>query len=317
MFRLLSEHSACWEEFNLEFISELLPLLAALRNRVPSLKRLWLSGEDLESLTAAQSIDYFQSAPSLVDFGNQYFTPFLLPFQQLTRCQLDGPLHRHLTILKLTPNLIEARLEINLEGPVSDEIRLYVSHGTALCFLRAPALTEIALAVVIEDDIDDELGFLESFVDRSACPLRRLSLSGFPAHTTIKMLEKFPFISELVIAVEDSYGQKEDVNDLIWILTLVTGKSLIAPQLCSLFFGCEGDSCINHELYLEMLKSRWEAKSALQNAALVTVSCGPEPATLCGLHSLRREGLNIFLVNGVEASLEICRWFYATTWVLD
>ncbi|KAJ7231048.1 hypothetical protein B0H12DRAFT_218789 [Mycena haematopus] len=40
MFRLLSEHSARWEEFNLEFISELLPLLAALRNRVPLIEEI-------------------------------------------------------------------------------------------------------------------------------------------------------------------------------------------------------------------------------------------------------------------------------------
>ncbi|KAJ7231031.1 hypothetical protein B0H12DRAFT_1240046 [Mycena haematopus] len=305
MFRLLSEHSERWEELSLGVTSDLFPLLAALHNRVPSLKRLWLQGED-ESLTAAQSIDYFQSAPSLLDFGNQ-----------------------QLAILKLAQNVVEARLD-NIPDdeswPISDEIfdlphlrRMYVSHVKALSFLRAPALTGIALADLTEDGIDDELGFLESFVDRSACPLRRLSLIAVPAHATIKILEKFPFITELAIAIEASaVFRKEDpnVNELMSSLTLsrVTGSSLIAPHLHSLFFGCPETSCINYELYFEMLKSRWEAKSALQNAALATELFGPDPATLTGLYSLRREGLNISVVNGVEASTEISSWLYGTTW---
>ncbi|KAJ7235630.1 hypothetical protein B0H12DRAFT_136639 [Mycena haematopus] len=322
MFHLLSSHSARWEEFSLGFTSELLPLLAPLRNRVPSLKSLWLQGKDLKSLPAAQSIDCFQSAPSLVDFGNQYFTPLLLPFHQLTHCQLDGPLDRLLAVLKLALNIVEAHLEIDIgdeSWPAPGEIvnlphlrRMYVSHAKTLTFLRAPALVGIALVVLIEDDIDDDLGFLESFIDRSACPLRRLSLSSTPAHTTIKILEKCPCISELAIAADD---RNEDVDDLISSLTLspVTGSSSIAPQLRSLSFGCQGNSCINYELYLEMLKSRWAAKSALQNATLVTEFRGPDPATLCGLQSLRREGLNIFLVNGVETSEEIYGWLYAKT----
>ncbi|KAJ6467141.1 hypothetical protein C8R47DRAFT_1056187, partial [Mycena vitilis] len=41
MFRLLSEHSVRWEELSMRITSNLAPLLAALRGRLPALRQIW------------------------------------------------------------------------------------------------------------------------------------------------------------------------------------------------------------------------------------------------------------------------------------
>jgi hypothetical protein len=42
VFNLLSQHSSRWEELSFGLTSELVPTLAALHDRLPSLRRLWV-----------------------------------------------------------------------------------------------------------------------------------------------------------------------------------------------------------------------------------------------------------------------------------
>ena len=42
MFQLLSQHSSRWEELSIGLTTTVTPLLAALRDRIPSLRRLWV-----------------------------------------------------------------------------------------------------------------------------------------------------------------------------------------------------------------------------------------------------------------------------------
>ncbi|KAF7345514.1 ABC protein [Mycena venus] len=327
MFELLSEHSSCWEELSLRLTSSLVPLLPALHGRIQSLKRLWVEWDGPESQTAVQSIDCFDSAYSLLDFGgyNQYrFIPFALPTHQLTRYYLDGPWEEHKRNLKLSLGLVEARIVTRFNDelwPHTNEIidlpylrRLYVSNVKILDYLTAPVLEGLTFGV--KQDIPSDI-FLESFLDRSACFLRRLCVRGFTdATTATKILQRLsPSLTELIITA--LVDHTEAVNRIMSALTVsqVSETTVVAPQLRCLSFGCEDSRSMDYSVYLEMLKSRWRAKNrALTTAALVTEGPGPDPVTLHDIDALRLEGLDILVAEGQEAQVEMNRWFYGPTW---
>ncbi|KAJ7113998.1 hypothetical protein C8R44DRAFT_229803 [Mycena epipterygia] len=110
MFHLLAEHSSRWEELRVSLTSDLFPLLASLRHRLPSLRRLWIQWSDPKSQVGAESINCFEVAPSLLNagFSNRHrHVPILLPAHQLTRYYLEGPWEMHAGMLKLARNLAE------------------------------------------------------------------------------------------------------------------------------------------------------------------------------------------------------------------
>ncbi|KAJ6481625.1 hypothetical protein C8R45DRAFT_307881 [Mycena sanguinolenta] len=323
MFELLLKHSSRWDELSLGMTSALLPLLATLRDRIPSLQRIWIQSDDLHA--EAQSLDCFEIAPSLVDFGvnsSHRFLSFAFPVQQLTRYRLDGPLHRHLTILGLARNLIQAHIIVDFDDELPVEkteiIRLpylrwmFVSHALALDYLEAPALEGFG-SCVFPEDTDIDMGHLESFLGRSECTLQRFCLRDCDAHTIVEILRRFPFITELVIS-DESHSQ-EDFELLMSTLT----SPQVAPQLHALSFASEDSSGVtDYSMYPKMLRARWEVDgSALTNAALlVEESGGPDSGTLQGLHALRMEGLDLLILEGPVALKEMYTWFYSSTWML-
>ncbi|KAJ7498125.1 hypothetical protein B0H11DRAFT_1998782, partial [Mycena galericulata] len=217
MLNLLSKHSTRWEELSVELTAELAPHLAALRGRLPALRRLWVQWDGPDSQVGLSPIDCFQTAASLVDIVifNQYrFVPILLPIhQQITRYDLDAPWETHREILKLAPNLVEGRIVIAFDDspwPESPSAtidllclrRLYGNDVHILEYIRAPALEEVALRFEEEDGpyMDH---YLETFLTRSSCPLRRLCLGGSPnADSTAQILRKCPSITEIAIVIE-------------------------------------------------------------------------------------------------------------------
>ncbi|KAJ6471865.1 hypothetical protein C8R45DRAFT_936534 [Mycena sanguinolenta] len=314
-FELLSQHSLRWEELAIGITPDIIPFLASLRGRLSSLKRLWIqwNGED-ERLTEGHPIDCFQTAPSLVEFGvssHDNFEPVSLPTHQFTYLELDGLIwERHEGLLQLAQHLVEARITFEDAGPWLDIIelpqlrRLHVSYANALNNLKAPALEELSFWVAFQEPLD--ISALETFIDCSACRLRRLTLRGFPhANTTIQMLQKSAFITELVIAIKEASAGPE-IDLLISKLTPSQG-TITAPQLRSFFIGCEEDSCLDYKMYLEMLKFRLGARSALRSAALLVERHGPDPETLGGLEALRREGMDLLIIKGKEVTTEYVR----------
>ncbi|KAJ6568427.1 hypothetical protein DFH09DRAFT_1155367 [Mycena vulgaris] len=337
IFLSLAKRSFFWEELSISLTSNLFPLLSTLRNRVPSLRRLWMHWDGAESQKAVRYIDCFQSAPSLFEAGirNQWRTfPILLPSHQLTRYQLDGPWKIHEGVLKLAFNLVEARIEVLFDKepwphqgeaiPLRRLRRLYVSETTILNYLKAPALQEIA----IYTRGDGAAGLqhpLESFLVRSACNLRRLCFRGSPiAREVSETLQKFTSITELAIVTCHPRGDfptlYQAANAIIYDLTVdpfITPSGVLAPHLSGIDFGCESETYINYGLHLKMLESRWRAaECALKAAALVTESGPrPEPVTLAGFHSLCAEGLDLLLMNGSEGSEAIVNgWNYTGRW---
>jgi hypothetical protein len=118
MFQLPLQHSSRWRELNLGLTSTVVQLLTSLRERLSSLKKLWIQWYGPESQSAVQFIDCFESASSLVDFGvynESRFIPVAQPISQLTRYQLDGPWEEHKRILKLAPNLVEADITADFD----------------------------------------------------------------------------------------------------------------------------------------------------------------------------------------------------------
>ncbi|KAJ7902473.1 hypothetical protein B0H13DRAFT_2513259 [Mycena leptocephala] len=324
----LARHSLRWEELSLGLTPELLPSLSALRDQVPSLRRLWLEWDGSE-IETVETIDCFQTASALVDasVGNDlHFLSITLPIHQLTRYQLNGPWEIHQGILKLAPNLVEARIELNDEDrwPDSTEIidllrlrRLYVSNVRALKYIRVPALEELALWIEETEDSDLRTLF-HSLLDRSSCRLRRVCLRGSPtAGATTEILQNFSFVTELVF-INDCYA-REEVDSLMTTLTIpnLAGSTAIAPQLSLMYFGCSDKDCIDYSVYLSMLKSRWKAEGcALKAAALLTsLGPGPDASILQGLRALRREGLDLLLLEGEDAKDEMFRLAHIPVWI--
>ncbi|KAF8211019.1 hypothetical protein K438DRAFT_1808639 [Mycena galopus ATCC 62051] len=319
LFRLLLQHSPRWEELSLGMTDTIVPLLTAHRGHFSSLKRLWIRSSF--EISDAPSLDCFQSAP-LVDVGlvNGFsFLSITLP-PQITRLHLQGhSWERHLGILKLVPNLVQAHLDFRSLFPAQkDKIielpclrRLYVSRPQTLHYLRAPALEE--LAIWPERGDTDLVSLLYSFVGCSACPLRRLCLAGSPEPETMTIiLEKLSSITELFIVAPPWAA-----DALVTTLTAskLAGGTMVAPQLRALFIGSLDNGQINDQAYLKMLRARWEGKaegSALESAGLV---CRETylAATLDGLNVLREEGLDLFVLDGEEAASEIIlQWLHSS-----
>lgn len=264
---------------------------------------------------------------------NEYRSiPILLPINQLTRYQLDGPWEMHRSILKAAQNLVEAHIDVFFdEGPwpkhgeVIDMLRLqraFVSHAELLDCLKAPALTEITSYILGEDPND--LIHLDSFVVRSGCILRRLTFKWSPtAYISTEMLRKHPSITQFAIIVDPHDGDfatsNDTINALISHLTIPhpTASATMSPQLSEICFGCMDGSYFDFALYLKMLQSRWKADvCALKRAALLTDSePGPDPATVRALEMLRQDGLNLSLLGQDDASRVIDHWMYATLWI--
>jgi hypothetical protein len=308
----------------------MLPHLAPLHDRLPSLKRLWIEWDGLEAETPVELLSCFQSAPSLVDFGvynENAVLPITFPAHNLTRLELDGPWERQILTLRLGHNLVEAHVAIAFDNRPWPQIgepmallhlrRLYISHWEALDYLRAPALEELGLFTSYEDRVADILRPLESFHTRSACPLRRFYFRGLPdTHQTMQILDKFACITELALTIEVTDVQETDL--LMAALAVSQDNAMVAPQLRALFVGCLNDTYgrIDFKLYLELLRLRWRTEGcALKRTALLTECDGPDVATLQDLGALQQEGLDLLVLDGEKATREMDTWLYTPTWL--
>ncbi|KAJ7483432.1 hypothetical protein FB451DRAFT_1234617 [Mycena latifolia] len=329
-FQCLVQRSSLWEELSIGLTSDLFPLLPTLRDCVPSLRKLWLQWTDSEHLETVESIDTFRTASSLTDVGicsRFRFIPIPLPVHQLTRYDISAPWEVHDGILKLSPNLVEARVVIAFDEepwPAHGDIvtlprlqRLFVSEAGTLNYLRAPVLQEIGVDI---DDPDLLLPDLVSFFLRSVP--RRVCFRGSPDPDIVgEILHKCSSVTELAIIACNPFARDldelcETARILISQLTIpdFAESTAVSPRLAAIDFGCEDDIDIDHALYLKMLESRWRAANcALKSATLVTGSYPiPNSVTLDGLHSIRKEGLNLSLLHGREGTETMDGWSFIT-----
>ncbi|KAJ7643392.1 hypothetical protein DFH06DRAFT_598641 [Mycena polygramma] len=330
-FQCLAKHASLWEELDVELTSALFPLLAGLRGRIPSLRRLWLQWDRPESQRGADSIDFCESAPSLVDVGvlsQNRLISFPLPAHQLTRYQLTAPWEMHGGILKQAQNITEAHIRVILEGgpmPTYNEIidlpclqNLPVSHSDILQSLRFPRLEQLSIEVE-QGESPVVVNHLQSALVRSSCPLRSLCFDGHPHSPTITtILQAFPAIDELAIIV-DNYAATDSARKLMHDLTVSDDAATV--QLSRISFGFIGQRNVHRGVFLDMVKSRWEMeKGALKQMALLMDlnGMGPRPKTpksdRLRIAALREQGLDFAYLRGAAAANAIDKWRCSAQW---
>ncbi|KAJ7609347.1 hypothetical protein DFH06DRAFT_1247221 [Mycena polygramma] len=307
IFHCLAEHALRWEELDLTVTSALFPLLVNLRGHLPLLRRLCIQWGNRQSQAAADSIDCFESAPSLVDVGvySEYrYIPVSFPTRQITHYDLDAPWEIHRGILKLTQNLLEASITISFEDtPQWPELRetiellhlrrLDVSHSHVLTFLKFPVLEEISLDLHnTELQNSATLVDLESSLMYSQCPIRKLGFQGCPdAQRITALLQKFCIAEFTIITATPAASVEAGALMDIFSKEAADGRAA-APHLRQLCFECIYGGSLDYGRYLKMVKYRWEV-GGLKSAELHVNSgyAGPDAKVLAGLEALRKEGL--------------------------
>jgi hypothetical protein len=252
-----------------------------------------------------------------------------LPFHNLTRYHLETSWAVHQGILKLAHSLVEASISCYSHGdapwPNPGEIielrvlrRLFASYPQILGYLRTPCLEEFAVDFLEHENTILQT-HLESLVLRSACPLRRLCLSGIPTVLPVaEILSRIPSIVHFTASISVPRAAI-GVNGLISHLTVPDPHNVVvAPQLRSIIFASNDAARIDYTLYSEMVTSRWKAADyALESIALLTESGpGPDLVTLEVLDDLRKEGLDVTLLNVVETLYALPRLtFFTPLWI--
>ncbi|KAJ7609145.1 hypothetical protein FB45DRAFT_1067149 [Roridomyces roridus] len=326
LFDLLSKHSARWEALSIQLSSALVPRLAQLRGRLPSLRRLWLQWDGKKSHNGVDSITCFKTAPSLRDVGvhnRGRFIPILVPAHQLTTYRVHGPWKTHLHVLKLAPNIISARVLAAFDGeepwpePGAQAIGLLhlqilcVSNARMLDYLRAPRLTELGIRSQEDAVLVDSL---DAFVLRSACAPQQLYLKDMSSpDATLGILKRYPFISTINLAF--AAGGADAMEAHMTMLTDIS-ESQHLREIC---FGALEWMPIDYPLFLQMLKSRRRNSRCTMRAASFLAVNGPDPdpVTLAGLDELGDGGLDLRVESGHEAQRGIHEWENVSQWNLQ
>ncbi|KAJ6503748.1 hypothetical protein C8R45DRAFT_1209359 [Mycena sanguinolenta] len=334
MLRLLLQHSSIWEELFLELTTALVPPMTAFRERLPLLRKAEVQWDRPESQTAVESLDFLRLAVSLTDvivYSEYRFILTTLPIHhQLTRYDFDAPWATHYELLKLLPNLRQARIIRAFESGVpwpapSEPIHLLhlrcmsVSHVECLDYLSAPALESIVITGAGCKTVQRR-GRLQRFVARSSCALRRLCIFGLPdVQATEELLQQHPSIAQFAVFIADTKTQNQDTerDTLTTFLTRFTTSAATAPfsRISELGFGYQNADAINYALYLDMLDSlRSTQKPALNVTELLLPEARtqPDPGSLAKMQTLRRTGLNISLLFGKPAQDRADEWLLRT-----
>ncbi|KAJ7498110.1 hypothetical protein B0H11DRAFT_832861 [Mycena galericulata] len=337
LFKLLSEHSERWEELSVGLTAILVPHLAALRGRLPVLRRVWIQWAGVESQRGVQCIECFDNAPALVDVGaNNAFqsVSILFPAHQLTCYRVDAPWEMHRVLLRMAPNLVEVKLDEDFEDadwpdpgePIAmlNLRRLFVSDLQILDYIKAPGLEELALWIDEDDGPYGVLRHFEPFCTRSSCALRRVCIQGSPdTDSTAQILQKHPSVTEIAIVLVPPGDDEEEEIQLTFrgifsthLISVTHYSAALFQHLSEISFGCQSISSFEYSLYLDMLESRWKADDYALRKTRLLIGSGPDPnpATRRRLDALKEAGLDISLVSGPKAQDGMHGWVYATPW---
>ncbi|KAJ7135092.1 hypothetical protein C8R46DRAFT_1139464 [Mycena filopes] len=326
---LLVERSPVWVEVHLILTPPLLRTLTALRDRIPLLHMLWLqaiANADSGDALVEDTIDSFLTAPVLRTvclLVEQVAPSFLLPAHQLTRYQLHASWQKHVEILKMATNLLEAHIHVqdSLHAAPREVVelenlsRLSISHADVLDFLRLPALRELDIIFdFAPPHSPNELemaDFIDRMVARSSCVLRKLVVYGPIADLVIHILQRNQGILELVVALTDD-ASAEEVRNLVSFLAArdTEGAFSLAPQLEAVSVGITDEGLIDFEAFYDMISAR-SSRAFKSVSILISVGAvGPIPSTSIRgrLDDLRGKGLDVLFVVGGEADHMLCQW---------
>ncbi|KAJ7607860.1 hypothetical protein FB45DRAFT_877434 [Roridomyces roridus] len=333
MLSYLIQYSLRWEELCIALTQDLMPLLPSLRHKIPSLRRSWVQVDgDLAENTAADQVDDFlQTADSLVEIGvSRCLSPgsFLPPTNQLTHYYADAPWDIHQGILRMNSSLVTAHINMFPDEPEWSTLAceviplshfrcLFISHIESLAYFKTPLLNQITL-----DLLPDERDFftaLERFLTNSSSTLRRLGLRGMPDATLAsKILRACPDLSELAIIVNPftDHLAYETSSALVRLL-IPTQESRLLPRLSRFHLAFEGTLLLDHELYAQMLESRWNIRPRVLQTATVCFQREPNPSGSAhpGLGALRCAGLDFTLTKVGNTQEYMAHWLCRPGWI--
>ncbi|KAF7336538.1 hypothetical protein MSAN_02285900 [Mycena sanguinolenta] len=333
LFKLLAEHSAQWEELNLQLTSHLLPYVHTLPRDLTALRRARVNFDTPESQPPDfETVDFFRMAISLIDIGvfcRHRFLPTRLPLMhQLTRYDFDAPWSTHSELLKSLPNLREVRLHVDFDDedwPEAGEPisllhlrRLFVNDSSSLDYLRAPGLEEIAILGDATENTETCVD-LESFLTRSACSPRRLCLRGFLDESLTNVLEKHPSFTEVAVMDAEDDDEREILSSFVTRLSNSnsTPSALSLPHITAIGFASLRPDTVLYRLLVNMLESRWNAgQNAFRAAELLLLEshARPDPQSAARIEKLRAAGLQISILSEDEATVRANRWMLRAQW---
>ncbi|KAF7353573.1 F-box domain-containing protein [Mycena sanguinolenta] len=334
LFSLLAEHSSRWEEFDVQLTSDLVPHVRTLD--FTPLRRAWVQWDTAQSQTPDyDTVDFFQTSTSLIDVGvycEHRFLPTRLPvLHHLTRYDFDAPWETHSQLLKSFPNLQEARIQRdfdeNEDWPKSGEpidllhLRwLFVNDATALNYLRAPSLQEIAIHSSDTEDAKEICHSLERFLKRSSCLPYGLRIEGLLVDASIAaILEKCPSFTEIAL-ISDDGEDEEDEHTKREILSLFTVSessptNTVFPHITEIGYAFRQNPDALLSTFLTMLESRWNlAGCALKSAKFVSLRSDVywDSESMARIQTLRNAGLRVSLLSGDDADNCFDQWLLKT-----
>ncbi|KAF7353382.1 F-box domain-containing protein [Mycena sanguinolenta] len=330
LFNLLAEHSPRWEEFEVQLTSDLVPHVRTLD--FTPLRRAWVQWDTAQSQTPEyDTVDFFQTSTSLIDVGvycEYRFLPTRLPvLHHLTRYDFDAPWETHSQLLKSFPNLQEVRIQHdfdeNEDWPESGEpidllhLRwLFVNDVTALNYLRAPSLQEIAIHLSDTEDAKEICHSLERFLERSSCLPYGLRIEGLVDTSIAAILKKCPSFTEIAVISDNEEDEDEYTKrEILSLFTVVESDPTKTdfPHITEIGYAFRQNPGALLPPFLTMLESRWNfGDCALKSAKFVALHSDVhwDPESMAGIQALQNAGLRVSLLSGDDADNCFDQWLF-------
>ncbi|KAJ7608982.1 hypothetical protein FB45DRAFT_1067026 [Roridomyces roridus] len=247
---------------------------------------------------------------------------FLPHTDQLTHYYADAPWDVHSEILRMSSSLVTAHINMFPDEPEWSALTcgviplshlrcLYVSHVEALAYFKTPLLDQITLDLL--SDECDFLPVLEHFLADSSSTLRKLGLRRRPnAFLASKILRACPELTELAIIINHLSDRLADGISSALIQLLIATQGLVrVPRLARLHIAFEGTISLDHELYAQMLESRWNMQPRVLQAATVCFErelSDPDSSTQMRLETLRNGGLDLTFLHAADVQEYMAHW---------
>ncbi|KAJ7607911.1 hypothetical protein FB45DRAFT_1130613 [Roridomyces roridus] len=348
----LIEHSPRWEESMLQLLTaEMVHLLPALRDRIPSLRMLVITWADGESEEKTRSLDCFETASSLVRLvlHRRYHplsTPFVFPGNQLTQYQgVSADWATQRAILSASPSLIQASIHISVATPqhwgepirLGRLLRLSVSDIRVLSYLSAPVLEHIVIRFRHSSNWFEMGGTLDRFLTSHSSTIRTVVLESIcDAKLAGEILQRVPNVKNLVLigsCNNHSHLRPTISDELVALLSHFTGvdserrPTLICPRLSRfvLVFKSGYPFSVDYQIICQALETRLRLVAQTNASPLQAVMVAfesssprtvqqPNSKALCRLKKLGSQGLKFLYVEGASARCRVEAWTCRPRW---
>ncbi|KAJ7607853.1 hypothetical protein FB45DRAFT_1039927 [Roridomyces roridus] len=337
---------------HLVLTEDLLPLLPALSNRIPLLRKLCIQWNGSESEGNAseeseedpeESVDCFETA------GSWWMSPWALGYHLSIFLHISLPattlLRPGISIGKFWPRppaslwpvyLLTTRRsgrspdhETEWTEPDDSEIidlpklqYLYASHLDVLAHLKMPSLEQVTLELNVFTANVGKNPALDQFLTDSSDTVRRLCLIGFlDAESAEAILKNYPLLEEFAIIFDNEDGVYDTACTVITALDVRDGNRGF-PRMTRIDFAFHGELALEEKTYVEMLASRFHMHRSALESAMLCIGTATQDSIYdylkdweTELDELQDAGLDFTLFNGTDDVLEpMDRWLCTQTW---